>query len=119
MNQADADRLDKLAKAYSTNASYCCHMAAGARNRSSKEHWVRLAGVWTTLAGGHGKVALHLRDARCPTRACFKTFDAHLSPRACAWLRRCRSARCRELSARASLNYFESLHYRKISIDLE
>ena len=50
MNQADADRLDKLAKAYSTNASYCRHMAAGARNRSSKEHWVRLAGVWTTLA---------------------------------------------------------------------
>ena len=44
MNQADADRLDKLAKAYSTNASYCRHMAAGARNRSSKEHWVRLAG---------------------------------------------------------------------------
>ena len=50
MNQADADRLDKLAKAYSTNANYCRHMAAGARNRSSKEHWVRLAGVWTTLA---------------------------------------------------------------------
>ena len=50
MEQADADRLDKLAKAYSTNADYCRHMAEGAGNRSSKEHWVRLAAVWTTLA---------------------------------------------------------------------
>ena len=50
MNQTDADRLDKLAKAYSTNANHCRHMAERARNRSSKEHWVRLAGVWTTLA---------------------------------------------------------------------
>jgi hypothetical protein len=50
MKQTDEDRLDKLAKAYRTNADYCRHMAAGARNRSSKEHWVRLAGVWTTLA---------------------------------------------------------------------
>jgi hypothetical protein len=50
MKQTDADRLDKLAKAYSTNANYCRHLAEGARNRSSKEHWVRLAASWTTLA---------------------------------------------------------------------
>ena len=50
MNQADADRLDKLAKAYSTNANHCRHMAERARNRSSKEDWVRLEAVWTTLA---------------------------------------------------------------------
>jgi hypothetical protein len=50
MNQADADRLDKLAKAYSANADYCRHMAEGAGNPSSKKHWVRLAGIWITLA---------------------------------------------------------------------
>jgi hypothetical protein len=50
MNQADADRLDKLAKAYSTNADYCRHMAAGASNHSSKGHWVQLAASWTKLA---------------------------------------------------------------------
>ena len=50
MKQTDADRLDKLEKAYNANADYCRHMAEGAGNRSSKNDWVRLAGVWTTLA---------------------------------------------------------------------
>ena len=50
MKQIDADRLDKLAKAYSTNADYCRHMAEGAGNPPSKEHWVQLAAVWTRLA---------------------------------------------------------------------
>jgi hypothetical protein len=36
MKQTDADRLDKLAKAYSTNANYCRHLAKGARNRFPK-----------------------------------------------------------------------------------
>ena len=31
MNQADADRLDKLAKAYSTNADYCRRITGSAR----------------------------------------------------------------------------------------
>ena len=50
MKPTDADRLDKLAKAYGTNANHCRHMAEPARNRSSKEDWVRLEAVWTTLA---------------------------------------------------------------------
>jgi hypothetical protein len=50
MKQADVARLDKLAEEYSTHADYCRRMAEGAGNRSSKEDWVRLAAVWTTLA---------------------------------------------------------------------
>ena len=63
MKQTDAERLDKLAEAYSTNADYCRHLAEIVRNPSSKGHWVRLAESWTTLAGGgQGKVAL---DTAC------------------------------------------------------
>jgi len=50
MKQTDAERLEKLAEAYSTNADYCRHMAEIARNPSSKGHLVRLAASWTTLA---------------------------------------------------------------------
>jgi hypothetical protein len=50
MKQTDIVGLDKLAEEYSTHADYCRHMAEGAGNRSSKEHWVRLVAVWTTLA---------------------------------------------------------------------
>ena len=50
MKQTDAERLEKLAEAYSTNADYCRHMAEKLGNRSSKDHWVRLAASWTTLA---------------------------------------------------------------------
>ena len=50
MKLTDAERLEKLAEAYSTNADYCRHMAEIVRNPSSKGHWVRLAGIWITLA---------------------------------------------------------------------
>ena len=50
MKPADAERFEKLAEAYSTNADYCRHMAEIVRNPSSKGHWVRLAASWTTLA---------------------------------------------------------------------
>jgi len=50
MKQTDAERLEKLAEAYSTNADYCRHMAEIVRNPSSKGHWVRLAASWTSLA---------------------------------------------------------------------
>jgi hypothetical protein len=50
MKQTDAERLEKLAEAYSTNADYCRHMAEIVRNPSAKGHWVRLAASWTTLA---------------------------------------------------------------------
>jgi hypothetical protein len=43
MKQTDAERLEKLAEAYSTNADYCRHMAEIVRNPSSRGHWVRLA----------------------------------------------------------------------------
>ena len=50
MKQTDAERLDRLAEAYSTNADYCRHMAEKARTPLLKQHWVRLAASWTTLA---------------------------------------------------------------------
>ena len=50
MKQTDAERLEKLAEAYSTNADYFRHIAEIVRNPSSKGHWVRLAASWTTLA---------------------------------------------------------------------
>jgi hypothetical protein len=50
MTPTDAERFEKLAKAYSTNADYCRHTAEKLGNRSSKEHWVRLAASWMRLA---------------------------------------------------------------------
>jgi uncharacterized alpha-E superfamily protein len=66
MKQTDADRLDKLAKAYSTNANYCRHLAEGARDRSSKEHWVRLTASWAKLAEAEKAKARSL-DSACPS----------------------------------------------------
>jgi hypothetical protein len=60
MKQTNAERLEKLAEAYSTNADYCRHMAEIIRNPSSKGHWVRQALTNATTATRNSTIELIL-----------------------------------------------------------